>query len=91
MIGGFVLIWIICGIACAAIGSGKGVSGAGWFFIGVLLGPIGVVLVLVMKAGPPAASDQPAPGSKPKRLPKKCLPPSQRSIVCPPAKPGYYE
>ena len=44
-----VLIWILCGIACAVIAGSKGRSGIAWFFVGILLGPIGVVVALVIK------------------------------------------
>ena len=41
-----VIVWIICGIACAVIGSSRGDRGVAWFFLGVLLGPIGLVVAL---------------------------------------------
>src|SRR5690606_10521883 len=41
-------IWIICGIICAVIAGNKGRDGCAWLFGGVLLGPIGIVLILVM-------------------------------------------
>jgi len=40
-----VLIWIACGIVAAIIGSGKGEGCAG-FILGVVLGPIGILLAL---------------------------------------------
>ena len=42
-------IWIAFGIICAIIASGKGRSGCVWFLLGMLLGPIGFVLALVME------------------------------------------
>jgi hypothetical protein len=44
--------WIVCGIAGGAIASSKGGSGAGGFFAGLLLGPIGVLMAFAM--GSPA-------------------------------------
>ena len=41
-----VIVWIICGIACVVIGYSKGDRGVAWFFLGVLLGPIGLVVAL---------------------------------------------
>ena len=41
-----VLIWIVCGIASAVIMDKKGKSGCLGFFLGVLLGPIGVLIAL---------------------------------------------
>ncbi|MEZ6038706.1 MAG: DUF4339 domain-containing protein [Planctomycetota bacterium] len=42
---GFYLIW---GVICAAIASNRGRSAAGWFFIGLFLQCIGLILVLVL-------------------------------------------
>lgn len=46
---------VVCCILGAAIGSGKGQSGAG-FWLGLLLGPLGVLLCLTMKATPAYAA-----------------------------------
>lgn len=40
-----VLIWIACGVVAAIIGSRKG-EGCAAFFIGIILGPIGILLAL---------------------------------------------
>ena len=47
---GFVIVWILFGIVTAVAASNKGRSGWGWFFIGVLLGPFGLILALVILA-----------------------------------------
>jgi hypothetical protein len=44
-----ILFWIICGVIGGMIGSSKGKTGAG-VTLGLLLGPLGVIIVLVMKA-----------------------------------------
>jgi len=44
----FVFIWLIFGIISAIIGSNKGRSGCGWFIVGVLLGPLGIIMALVV-------------------------------------------
>jgi ribosomal protein L40E len=44
----FVIFWFLCGIVSAIVASNKGRSGCGWFLLGILLGPIGVVLALVV-------------------------------------------
>lgn len=46
---GVLLIWIICGVITAFMGSVKGRSGCGWFFAGFLLGPIGIIIAAVVK------------------------------------------
>lgn len=37
--------WIICGIAACAVAVSKNRSGIGWFFLGILLGPIALLMV----------------------------------------------
>lgn len=38
-----VVIWLLFGVASAMVANSKGRSGAGFFFLGVLLGPIGLL------------------------------------------------
>lgn len=45
----WVIVWIICGIAGYVIGKNKGKGTAG-FWLGFLLGPIGLVISIFMKA-----------------------------------------
>jgi hypothetical protein len=42
------MIWLLSGIVSAVIASNKGRSGCGWFIIGILLGPFGIILALVV-------------------------------------------
>ena len=42
------IICLIMGVVCAVIGQSKGRSGVGWFFVGLLLGLIGLIIVLVV-------------------------------------------
>lgn len=44
----FLIIWLLFGIVSAIVASNKGRSGCGWFALGVLLGPFGVILALVV-------------------------------------------
>lgn len=43
----FVVIWIICGIFAGIIASSKGRSGCGWFLLGFLLGPLGLIVAFL--------------------------------------------
>jgi len=43
-----IIIWLLFGIMSAVVASNKGRSGCGWFTLGVLLGPFGFILVLVV-------------------------------------------
>ena len=44
----FVIVWIICGVIAAAIGAKKGETASG-FIIGILLGPLGIIIALLSK------------------------------------------
>ncbi len=37
------LVWLACGVASALVASSKGRSGTGFFILGVLLGPLGLL------------------------------------------------
>jgi len=38
-------LWLICGIAAGAVANSKGRNGGIWFFLGILLGPIALLMV----------------------------------------------
>ena len=46
------LFWALCGVVAAVVASNRGNSGVAWFFVGVLLGPIGLILSLVVSGDP---------------------------------------
>ena len=43
-----IVIWLLFGIVSAVAASTKGRGGCGWFVLGVLLGPFGLILALVV-------------------------------------------
>ena len=43
-----IFIWVLFGIASAVIATNKGRSSGGWFVLGFLLGPFGLILALVV-------------------------------------------
>ena len=45
---GIFVFWFFCGVISSIAANNKGRSGFGWFIIGLLLGPAGVVLSLVI-------------------------------------------
>jgi hypothetical protein len=45
----YVVIWFLFGIACAVIASNQKRDGCGWFIAGVLLGPFGLIFLLITK------------------------------------------
>lgn len=44
-----VFIWLLFGIVTAVVASNKKLDGCGWFIIGVMLGPFGLILALISK------------------------------------------
>ena len=38
------LFWLVCGIGAAIVASSKGRSGCGWLILGLLLGPLGLLI-----------------------------------------------
>ena len=44
----FIILWLLCGIITAVVASNKGRDGCGWFILGVLFGPLGIILSLVV-------------------------------------------
>lgn len=49
----YIFFWIVCGIGAAAVASSKGRSPLAWLALGLLLGPIAILIVGFMaKPGP---------------------------------------
>ncbi len=44
----FLVVWLLFGVATAVAASNKGLSGCAWFLLGVILGPFGLILSLVV-------------------------------------------
>jgi len=44
----YLMLWCLFGIVSAVAANSRGRSGCGWFMAGVLLGPFGLILVLVL-------------------------------------------
>jgi hypothetical protein len=49
----YIIIWFLFGIVSAIVASTKGRSGCGWFILGILLGPFGLILSLVVAKNQP--------------------------------------
>lgn len=70
--------WLICGFAAAVVGWSKGRNGCLWFVGGVLLGPIGLLMVGFMPKVEPKA-----PPAPPMRICPFCAEEVQlAAIVC---------
>jgi len=57
----FLIIWLCCGIAAAMVASSKGRSTGGWFFLGILLGPFGLIFALLAGKEGPAQGERKCP------------------------------
>ena len=42
------LAWVLFGVISTVVASNKGRSGCGWFLIGILLGPFGLIFALLV-------------------------------------------
>jgi len=63
----FVIFWIICGAVAATIASSKGGSALIGFIVGVLLGPLGIIIAFFLGNEKAAAQSQIQSGER-----KKC-------------------
>lgn len=50
--GPLVVIWLLCGMIAGSIASARGQGFAGWFLVGILLGPLGVLGSLFVSRSP---------------------------------------
>lgn len=48
--------WVIFGVISSVIATNKGRGGCSWFILGVILGPLGVILALVVSRDDAALS-----------------------------------
>ena len=55
-----ILIWGFCGVMAAAIASGRGRSGCGWFILGIIIGPLAFAVYLLPRVEPEVKAGQPA-------------------------------
>ena len=44
-----IVIWLLLGVASAVVATNKGRGGCAWFALGILLGPFGLLLALVVR------------------------------------------
>ena len=54
---GWVIFWVLCGVASAIIGGNKGRPGFVWFLFGCLVGPFGIPLALMVSKETQAERD----------------------------------
>lgn len=57
----WLFVWLLCGIAAAMVASSKGRSAGGWFFLGLILGPFGLLFALLAGKEGPAEGERKCP------------------------------
>lgn len=77
----FFILWILFGIGCAIAASNKNRSGVGWFFLGMLLGPFGLLFILLLS--PLANSPPQSAAAVPPVLPTGEVSLDQETKKCP--------
>ena len=65
----WIIFWILCGIVAAVIANNKGRSSFGWFVIGSLLGPLGIILALVVSKNEEAVAEKAIQSGEMKKCP----------------------
>ena len=46
------ILWLFCAMAAMSVASSKGLSGCGFALLGILLGPVGLLIALIMPPDP---------------------------------------
>lgn len=75
-------VWLLCGIISAVVASNKGRSGFGWFILGFLLGPLGLILALVVSKNETAVEQSAIKNGNMKKCPYCAELVKREAIIC---------
>jgi hypothetical protein len=78
----FIVIWVVCGFAAAAIAQGKGNSGFGAFLAGLFLGPLGIIIAALMPSNPAGQAARAVDSGEMKRCPQCAELVQAEALVC---------
>jgi len=78
----FLVIWLVCGVIAAIVATNKGRSGCGWFLVGVLLGPFGFILALVVSRNESKAEKRSIQSGELKKCPHCAELVKREAVVC---------
>lgn len=78
----YLVIWVICGFAAAAIAQGKGNGGFGAFLAGLLLGPLGIIIAALMPSNPAGQAARALDSGAMKKCPQCAELVQAEALVC---------
>lgn len=76
------IIWFLFGVVSSVVATSKGRSGCGWFALGVLLGPFGFILSLIIPRDQQAVENQAIQSGQLKKCPYCAELIKVEAIVC---------
>ena len=78
----YLIIWVICGLLAVSIASNKGQNTFSAFLVGVLLGPLGVILVAVQKTNTAGLEQRQIASGEHKKCPRCAETVKADALVC---------
>ena len=76
------LIWVGCGVAASLIAASKGRTGCGWFLIGFLFGPLGLLAALIISPDPAHNIESGLSSGQLRRCPRCAEPIHHSATIC---------
>jgi hypothetical protein len=78
----YVVIWVLCGLVAAAIYQNKGRSWGAAFLVGLIFGPIGVILAAITPANPAGQAQRAVDSGEMKKCPQCAELVQAEALIC---------